>query len=77
MAALQEPGVGNGDIEGESHWSTLAHKHWSRTVKSGRVKPDVIKKDIWDVLEEEGFSLRSLLQLESLQLLEKYMMSRL
>ena len=71
MAAPREPGIGNRDVEEGSHWSTLALKHWSRAVKIGRVKPDVIKKEIWEVLEGEGFNLRSLLQLESLQLLDK------
>ena len=41
-------------------------------MKTRKVKPDVIKKEMWDVLENEGFQFRSLLILESLQLLEKF-----
>lgn len=59
------------DLEGENEWTQLARKHWAKPVKTRKVKPDVIKKEIWDVLEKEGFQFRSLLILESLQLLEK------
>ena len=36
-----------------------------------KVKPDVVKKEIWDVLEREDFPHRSLLILENLQILER------
>ena len=65
-----QPGVG--DLESEDHWAQLAKKHWPQAVKSRKTKSEVIKKEIWDVLEEEAFHFRSLLMLESLQLLEKY-----
>lgn len=68
-----EPGVG--DLESDNHWAQLAKKHWPKTVKSRKVKPEVIKKEIWDVLEQESFHFRSLLILEHLQLLEKYIHS--
>lgn len=71
MAAVLETGAGNGELENDDYWAVLAHKHWPKPVNTKRVKPDVIKTEIWDVLEEDGFSLRSLCQLESLQLLEK------
>lgn len=68
-----ESRVGNGDAEEEGHWAQLAQKHWSKpTNKTKKVKADVVKKEIWDVLEGEAFGYRSLLQLESVQLLEKY-----
>ena len=66
----------NGATEDMDHWEVLAQKHWSKPVKSNKAKPNVIKKEIWDVLEDEGFFYRSLLQLESLQLLEKYAMCK-
>lgn len=71
MAAPHEPA--DVALEDKSHWTQLAEKHWLKPAQTRKVKPDVIKRDIWDFLEEEGFDLRSLLQIESLQLLEKYM----
>ena len=59
------------DSRVENQWTLLARKHWSKPVKTRKVKPDVIKKEIWDVLENEGFHISSLLLLENLQLLEK------
>lgn len=63
---------GVGDLEGDAYWSQLAKKHWLKAAKSKKTKPEVIKKEIWDVLEQEAFHFRSLLMLENLQLLEKY-----
>ena len=71
MEELPEPRSGGGSEEG-SHWALLAQRYWSRPVKRARVQSDVIKNDVWDTLEDEQFSYRSLLELESLQLLEKY-----
>ena len=59
------------DIEGENHWTSLARKHWLKSSKVKKVKPDVIKTEIWDVLEKEDFDFRALLVLENLQVLEK------
>ena len=59
------------DVSGDSYWAVLAKKHWSKPVKSRKVKNEVIKTELWDVLEQENFQYRSLLVLESLQLLEK------
>lgn len=54
------------------HWEALAQKHWAKPLKSNKgVKPDLVRKEIWDVLEAESFEFRSLLQLEGLQLLER------
>ena len=60
------------NLESDNHWIQLAKKHWPNAVKSRKTKADVIKKEIWDVLEQDGFNFRSLLMLENLQLLEKY-----
>lgn len=65
-----QPGVGT--LESDNHWAQLAKKHWLNGAKSKKTKPEVIKKEIWDVLELEAFHFRSLLVLENLQLLEKY-----
>ena len=58
--------------EGDDHWAKLAKKYWPKAVKSRKTKADVIKTEIWDVLEQQSFHFRSLLILENLQLLEKY-----
>lgn len=60
-------------VEGAELWQDVARKHWLRkSDKQIRVQVDVIKKDIWDKLEEEQFDYSSLLALESLQLLERH-----
>ena len=53
-------------------WTSLGAKHWPRPPKSARVSTEVVEKEIWDVLEHEDFQFPSLLILENLQLLEKY-----
>lgn len=60
------------DLEGDNEWTQLARKHWLGPIKSKRVKNDVVNIGIWDVLEKENFQYRSLLILESLQLLERF-----
>lgn len=59
-------------LESNSYWTQLAKKHWPKVVKSKNTKSEIIKTEIWDVLEQEAFHFRSLLVLENLQLLEKY-----
>ncbi|KAI1358603.1 hypothetical protein F5Y08DRAFT_321500 [Xylaria arbuscula] len=64
------------DLEGESEFAQLAKKHWLKTTKSAakiKVKNDVLKKEIWDVLEKDAFAYKSLLILEGLQTLESYL----
>ena len=60
------------DIQGNSHWVQLAQKYWLKDSRPRRVKQDLVKNEIWDVLESEGFPFRELLILENLQVLEKY-----
>jgi intron-binding protein aquarius len=63
------------DLQGENAFAQLAKKHWLKTSKRPakvRVIPDVLKSEIWDVLEQEDFAFKSLLILENLQVLEKY-----
>jgi len=64
------PGVAYDD--GVDHWTQIANEHWLKSSRSKKVKPDIIKRDIWDVLEKENFQSKSLLALENLQLLEQY-----
>lgn len=61
------------DLQGNGHFAQLAKKHWLKSKKPTKVtvKPDVLKNEIWDVLEKEDFSYRSLLVLENLQILER------
>ncbi|PCG97984.1 CWF11 family [Penicillium occitanis (nom. inval.)] len=61
------------DLEGDNRWAALAQKHWLKQSKIRKVKQDVIKNEIWDPLEAEGFTARSLLTLENLNILEKYL----
>lgn len=53
-------------------WTQLAKTHWLRSSKSTRINSQIIKTEIWDVLQDEGFEYRLLLALENLQILEKY-----
>ena len=59
------------DFREDSPWVKLAKTHWLNA-KVRKAKPDVIKQQLWDPLEAEGFSSRSLLILENLNILEKY-----
>ncbi|RDW67132.1 RNA helicase aquarius [Aspergillus mulundensis] len=61
------------DFRDDSPWVQLAKTHWLDAANVRKIKHDVIKKDIWDPLESEGFSFRSLLTLESLNILEKFL----
>ena len=59
------------DFREDSPWVKLAKAHWLDT-KVRKAKPDVIHKQLWLPLQEEGFNTRSLLILENLNILEKY-----
>jgi intron-binding protein aquarius len=59
------------DLQEDNRWVNLAKTHWLNPSKPRKLKPEVIKSDIWECLESEGFSLRSLLILENLHILEK------
>lgn len=60
------------DLTGDNHYSQLARKHWLGK-KTPKVLPKVVKEDLWDGLEKEGFAFGSLLLLEQLQTLERYL----
>ncbi|OXV09032.1 hypothetical protein Egran_03204 [Elaphomyces granulatus] len=61
------------DFQDDNRWVGLAKTQWLKQTKVSKAKQDVIKKDIWDPLEAESFSLRSLLLLENLNVLEKFL----
>lgn len=63
------------DLQGESPFAQLAKEHWLKPSKKGskvKVKPDLIKAQVWDVLQRDNFAFKSLLVLENLQILEKH-----
>jgi intron-binding protein aquarius len=60
------------DFREDNPWVKLAQAQWSDAKKVRKVKPAVIKQQLWDPLEAEGFTNRSLLILENLNVLEKY-----
>jgi intron-binding protein aquarius len=61
------------DLHGENHFAQVARKNWLAAKKSPKVRPDVVKKELWDELENVDFAYSSLLVLENLQLLERYL----
>ena len=64
--------LGAADGTGLDHWTRVANENWLKRARSKKVKKDVVKSEIWDVLEKESFQSRSLLVLENLQILESY-----
>lgn len=61
------------DLHGENHFAQVARNHWLKNAKTPKVRPEVVEKEIWDELEQTGFAYPSLLVLENLQLLERYL----
>ena len=60
------------ESEEELRWKRLADNHWLKdTTRARKINPEVLKQDIWDVLEKEDFNTRTLLILDHLQLLER------
>jgi len=76
---VHEDTVKQEDPSTEHVFVQLAKQHWlkpttsKRPVTKVKVKADVLKEQIWDVLEKEDFQFQSLLLLENLQLLESYL----
>jgi hypothetical protein len=63
------------EADEDTEFAKVAKKHWLKSGKRSvkvKVKNDVLKNDIWDPLEKEGFAHKALLVLESLQTLERY-----
>ncbi|KAH1650344.1 hypothetical protein KXV89_002738 [Aspergillus fumigatus] len=61
------------DFREDSSWVQLAKTHWLGASTVRKAKQDVIRQGLWEPLEAENFSLRSLLTLENLNILEKYL----
>ncbi|KAF2145168.1 uncharacterized protein K452DRAFT_244878 [Aplosporella prunicola CBS 121167] len=61
------------DLHGDSHYAHVARTHWLDAAKPPKVKPNVVKDELWDQLEAEDFAFGSLLILENLHLLESYL----
>lgn len=59
------------DLQGDNHYAQIARKYWLDVKKAPKVQPKVVKEELWDHLEKEGFAYGSLLILETLQVLEK------
>jgi intron-binding protein aquarius len=70
----EDGGQDTAELHSGNSFAELANKHWLKSTKKGakvKVKPDVVKKEVWDVLEKDDFPYRCLLELENLQILEK------
>lgn len=61
------------DLHGDNQYAQLAQRHWLGKSKPGKVQQKVVKEELWDSLEKEGFDYGSLLILENLQILERYL----
>lgn len=61
------------DLHGENHFAQVARNNWLSGSQVQKARPDVIKKELWDELEKIEFAYPSLLVLENLQLLERYL----
>ncbi|KAF2432838.1 intron-binding protein aquarius [Tothia fuscella] len=70
-SASQRPTIA--DLQGDNHYAEIARKIWLTKKKAPKVQPKVVKEDLWDHLEKEGFAYTSLLILETLQVLERYL----
>lgn len=61
------------DLHGENQFAQFARKHWAKSDKASSVKSGQLKAELWDKLEKEKFAYGSLLILENLQIVEKYL----
>ncbi|KAM5468181.1 hypothetical protein MauCBS54593_004922 [Microsporum audouinii] len=61
------------DFQDENPWVSLAKAHWLKPSKVRKARPEVVKNEIWDPLQRDGFPLHSLLILENLHILEKFL----
>ncbi|KAG9243785.1 DEAD helicases superfamily protein-like protein [Calycina marina] len=62
--------------DADGAFEDLARKLWLKATKKQtkvKIKPEVLQTEVWDVLEKDHFNYRSLLALENLQILEKYL----
>ena len=58
----------------DNHYVQFAQKHWLESSKPvTRIQPETLKTELWEPLEREDFSTSSLILLENLQTLEKFL----
>jgi intron-binding protein aquarius len=62
----------SGSASAGEHWEQVAQELWLGKSTTPNSRPDLVKSRIWDPLEAEAFSWRSLSLLESLHTLERY-----
>jgi intron-binding protein aquarius len=60
------------ELQGENYFAEVAHKSWLKGAKPPKVLPAVLKDQLWDRLQKDGFAYGALLALETLQVLERY-----
>ncbi|KAF1986979.1 putative DEAD helicases superfamily protein [Aulographum hederae CBS 113979] len=63
----------NGAAAEVNKYKIIANKNWVNITKAPKVKNQVIKEELWDSLEKDGFPYSALQQLENLQIVEKYL----
>ena len=62
------------EVQDTPNYAQVARENWLETTKPiTRVQHDVLKDQLWNPLEKEDFAHNSLVLLESLQLLERYL----
>ena len=44
------------DLHGENHFAQVARKNWLTAKKTPKVRPEVVKKELWDELESVDFA---------------------
>jgi intron-binding protein aquarius len=60
------------DLQGDNHYAQLARKTWLEKKKPAKVNAKVVKEELWEHLEQDGFKYTDLLILETLQAVEKW-----
>jgi len=71
FGAIEETRPTVADLHGGNLFAQAAKKYWLTEKPSG-FKPEALKSEFYDPLEKDGFRFRSLLILENLQFLEKF-----
>jgi len=59
------------DLESDNHYAEVARNNWLKSTKPPKVRSSIVKDELWDKLEKDGFAYGSLLILETLQILER------
>lgn len=70
MALRDESRPTEAGLQADDHFGRVARESWLGT-RAAKLRPDVLKRDLWDPLEREDFRYQLLLILENLQALER------